>query len=143
MVAPSSGARSLSNGLTDRGLGHWHEFRFHLHPRHDPHKVFVGKQFLDDAAWKHGRCDGALRTVGGYCRELLPHIGRNINARGSLQTLRMDGYRLHGILALYPSSGESRGCARGEDEAGDTLTRNDMGVPWPMVGETFFTEKVA
>ena len=60
----------------------WHEFRFHLHPRHDPNKVFVRKQLLDDAFGKHCRCDGALRAVGCYRRELLPHIGRDINAGG-------------------------------------------------------------
>ena len=51
--------------------------------------------------------------------------------------------RLHGILGLHPSPGKGRGRVGGEDEAGDTLSRNDMGVSWPLVGQTFFAEKVA
>ena len=55
----------------------------------------------------------------------------------------MSWRRLHGILALHPSPGKGRGRAWGEDEAGDTLTRNDMGVARPMIGQTFFAEKIA
>ena len=83
-VAPSTGARPLHSGLTDRELARWQEFCFHLQPRHNPHKVLLRKQFLDDAFGKHGRCDGALRAVGGNCRELLSHMGRDINAGGGL-----------------------------------------------------------
>ena len=83
-MAPSSGAKPLYSGLTDRGLARWYEFCFHLYPWHDPHKVFVRKQLLDDAFGKHGRCDGALRAVGCYRRELLLQIGRDINAGGGL-----------------------------------------------------------
>ena len=129
--------------LTDRRLARGHACRFPLHLRHDPHKVFVRKQLLDDAVRKHGRCDGALRAVGCYRRELLPHIGRGINAGGGPETRRRAWDRLHGRLALHPAPGKGRGCVWGEDEAGDTLTRNDIGVPWLLVGEPFFAEKVA
>src|ERR1700730_17926125 len=114
-MAPSTGTRPLYSGLTDRKLARWAEFRFHLHPRHDPNKVFVRKQLLDDAFGKHGRCDGTLRAVGCYRRELLLHIGRDINAGGDPSTLRMDWYHLCGILALHPSPSKGRGCAWGED----------------------------
>ena len=46
-------------------------------------------------------------------------------------------------VALRPSPGKGRRRAWGEDKAGDTLTRNDMGVTWLLVGQTFFTKKVA
>ena len=83
-VAPSTGVSLLHSGLTDRKLARWHEFRFHLHAWHDPYEVFVRKQLLDDVFGKHGWCDGALRAVGCYRRELLRHIGRDINAGGGL-----------------------------------------------------------
>ena len=142
-MAPSSEARLLHSSLTDRELARWHEFCFHLQPRYNPNKVLMRKQFLDDAFGKHGRRDRALRTVSCNGRELLPHIGRDINAGGGPQTLRLGRCRLHGILAFHPAPGKGRGRAWSEDEAGDTLTCNDMGVAWPMIGQTFFTEKVA
>ena len=142
-MAPSSGARLLSSGLVDRELARGHEFRFHLQPWHNPNKVLLRKQFLDNAGGKHGRGDWALRVVRRNRRQLLWHIGHDINAGGGLEALRMDRGRLHRILGFYPSP--RKGCrgAGGEDEAGHPLTRNDMGVARPMIGQTFFTEKVA
>jgi len=83
-MTPSSGVRLLHSGLADWKLARWHEFRFHLQPWHNPNKVLLRKQFLDEAFGKHGRCDRALCAVGCNRRELLRHIGRDINASGGL-----------------------------------------------------------
>jgi hypothetical protein len=74
--APSvAGAKLLGDGLLDGGLARRNQSRFHLHRRRNPCKVFVHKEFLDNAVGKHVRCNRTLRAVRGNRRDLLPHIG--------------------------------------------------------------------